>query len=162
VCTSGNAPQWRQVSTSAFVYEDLLCPFLHQYNCSQPGMELLHPWLFSLARVTAISRKQGVQLYSQAEIHLGKRISQNQPKFPKEASDSGHPPRAHHHSDQHRYARESPLVSLKWGTLKLPWFNAFIFLKNISRGRRDTDVLKVFIFSSFSDPLREKKNNKKL
>lgn len=146
---------------------------LHSCFCLQrPAVPILTPVQLLSARHGAFTslavqlgksnnhcKKKNNQMCSFTGRHKHTWRRESQSKFPKAASDSSHPPRAHH---QYCCARESPLVSLKWGTLKLPWFNAFIFLKNISRGRRDTDALKVFVFSSFSEPLRGKKNNKKL
>lgn len=112
--------------------------------------KLAHPWVLTSAGIIINPRGNFA-----GKKNIGKDRSPEPPKTVQAGKCSGthcQPSPTHPHSTLGSH----PLLRPKWCIPKLPQFNSFIFLKNTSRGQRNTDNWQVFIFSYSSDPLREK------
>lgn len=101
-------------------------------------LRTFHGPVFLTQQVPQSFQGKTVQLYSQVEIHMEKKVLQNHPKFSTVANKAAMHWQPHTiHSNHPVTLGNHPLLRLERCTLELAWFSGFIFLKNISRGQRD-------------------------
>lgn len=164
MCTAGNASLLCKAAKRTslhfcFVHRYPLQSALRKYNRLQHGTEpVAHPWVWNSAGLTIIPREKTCSRTAREKNLWRREFLGTTQRWQMKRPLTDSPPRLKAAQYHHQDTGKSPAAQAEVRHSDASLIQWFYFFKNTSRGQRDTDILQVITFSSFSNPFRKKKN----